>query len=319
MRWKEIQKEIPLSDIKVRPEPFCISYGFDSPKLMHSIKEIGLINPPLLIKRNNNPLYEIVFGLKRILAFKELGYKTIPCRIIDDPNIKEHELLLISLYDNLITRSLNEVEKAIFLKRISYHLPKEMIVEKYLPLLDIPKREDSLELYLFIDQLDENSKRLIAKRAINIKTLKLLRFFGKKDIEKLVSYINILKLNFNFQIEFIEALLDLSIREDRSIADILADKSIRDIVEGDLNPSLKIKRLFEYLRSRRYPRYMKEEERFRKIIKSIKLPPNIEISHSPYFEGEGYICKIRFRDGMELGDILGELIKNEKIKEIRRV
>jgi ParB-like chromosome segregation protein Spo0J len=51
-------------------------------KLMDDIVENGLKNPPIVHKINEN-LYEIVEGIHRIRALKKLGWKEVPCKIVN--------------------------------------------------------------------------------------------------------------------------------------------------------------------------------------------------------------------------------------------
>jgi ParB family chromosome partitioning protein len=51
--------------------------------LMRSILEKGLLQPIIVRMINDKNYYEIVAGYRRYFACKKLGWKKIPCQIID--------------------------------------------------------------------------------------------------------------------------------------------------------------------------------------------------------------------------------------------
>lgn len=75
------EKHLRLSDIKIGKR-FRQDMG-DIPELAESLKA-GLLQPIGV-----TPKHELVFGERRLLAAKTLGWKTIPARIVDVPSILE--------------------------------------------------------------------------------------------------------------------------------------------------------------------------------------------------------------------------------------
>jgi ParB family chromosome partitioning protein len=75
--------------------------------LIVSIKQKGLINPPLVRLKNDH--YEIVAGHRRLEACKLLGWQNITCHIadIDDKNAYE-----ISLIENVQQKTMSPIEEA---------------------------------------------------------------------------------------------------------------------------------------------------------------------------------------------------------------
>lgn len=75
--------------------------------LATSIKERGLLQP--IIVRVTNDNFEIVAGNRRLLAFKKLGRKKIPCYILE---LSDKDAFGIYLTENLQKRNLNPIEEA---------------------------------------------------------------------------------------------------------------------------------------------------------------------------------------------------------------
>ena len=101
--------EVPLSSITPNPkQPRTI---FDSDalnELAASIKEIGILQPPVVRKIGENK-YELIMGERRFRAAKLAGLATIPV-IIRETN--DNELLREALVENIHRSNLNSLEEA---------------------------------------------------------------------------------------------------------------------------------------------------------------------------------------------------------------
>ncbi len=75
--------------------------------LLISIKQKGLINPPLVRLKDDH--YEIVAGHRRLEACKLLGWQNITCHIVDVDDKSAYE---ISLIENVQQKSMSPIEEA---------------------------------------------------------------------------------------------------------------------------------------------------------------------------------------------------------------
>ena len=101
-------KDINVSSIS-KSENYRTRKG-DLAELMLSIKENGLLQP-IGVKKVKGNNYQIVFGNRRLAAYKKLGKKMIPCTIIDDSKSN----VVLNLIENIQREdaSLFEVGRAI--------------------------------------------------------------------------------------------------------------------------------------------------------------------------------------------------------------
>ncbi|WP_309493703.1 ParB/RepB/Spo0J family partition protein [Candidatus Hecatella orcuttiae] len=92
--WKDI--EIPVD--KIKPSKFSLRDvdGSTVKELAESIKANGLLQP-IMVRPSPNG-YELVFGLHRLEACKQLGWEKIPAVLKDVP---DDEVLLMSIVENL--------------------------------------------------------------------------------------------------------------------------------------------------------------------------------------------------------------------------
>ena len=78
-----------------------------APSLMRSLKEIGILQPPV-VRQTSAGKYELVMGERRFRAAKAAGLKSIPVIIRQTP---DNELLREALIENIHRSQLNPLEE----------------------------------------------------------------------------------------------------------------------------------------------------------------------------------------------------------------
>lgn len=104
--------------------------NFDEDKLQEladSIKQVGLLEPPLVQDRKDH--YEIIAGERRWRAAKLAGLKEIPVIVRD---YSEQEIMEISLIENIQREDLNPIEEAQAYKRLltEFNLKQDEVAER---------------------------------------------------------------------------------------------------------------------------------------------------------------------------------------------
>lgn len=100
-----IIKDIPLSEIEVIDNIRQVDQNI--PELMQSIKDYGLMQPIGL--KETNEKYRLLWGSRRFIACKKLGFKTIPAVIFStkDEEMSEEQFFLINATENMQRRENN--------------------------------------------------------------------------------------------------------------------------------------------------------------------------------------------------------------------
>ena len=97
---------------KIVPNPNQPRSTFDDDalnELAQSIQQVGLIQP-LLVRKCENGLYELVAGERRLRAVKLLGFLKVPCIIQN--NLDTEDSALMALIENLQRENLHYMEEA---------------------------------------------------------------------------------------------------------------------------------------------------------------------------------------------------------------
>ena len=104
-----VQDEVDINLIS--PNPRQPRKDFDQEalnELIASIKEIGILQPPV-VRKTTNGKYELIMGERRFRAAKAAGLKNIPVIIRQTP---DNELLREALIENIHRSQLNAIEEA---------------------------------------------------------------------------------------------------------------------------------------------------------------------------------------------------------------
>ena len=102
------QNEIDINLISPNPkQPRTVFDEFALQELMISIKEIGILQPPV-VREVSGGRYELIMGERRFRAAKAVGLKTIPVII---RQTADNELLREALIENIHRSQLNPLEE----------------------------------------------------------------------------------------------------------------------------------------------------------------------------------------------------------------
>lgn len=296
---------------------YPMSFAFDLQQLKGSIKEVGIVNPPIL--RSENDHFRIITGLRRIMASRDLGFEKIWCRILRAEDLAPKDALMIALHENLASRQFNIVEKALILKHLSQHYSAEKICNNFMKILGLAKRIELYHLYRDIEQkLSVCVKESLARGALQLKTATLLLTINQKDADILVYLGNKLKLNINQFHEFIDIIIDLSHMHEESVQKILLRPEIVEIIDNDkINIPQKAHKLLEVLREIRYPTVAQAQRRMRQRIESLHLPDAVRLTLPSFLESSEYKLEVLFQDGKQLQRLLKDILKKPGLESIR--
>jgi len=316
---KTIQ-EIPISYIDLTDETFSVNFVPDLRRLRSSIEEIGLTQPVLLRKKHDR--YQIICGFRRISIIKQIGGSDILSMVLDEEEMDDLRLFLISLHENLTARGFNTIEKAIALDKLvhQFHLDSVMVVKKYLPLFNLEVDEKILNTYLSLIQMEEEIKIYILKEGVSRTNIRRISNLSPKDRIALLSLISPLKLGENRLREILTFLEEITKRDRLTILEILKRPEIQAVLSHqELTPPQKADRMKKALMGLRYPRMRNMEEKFEKKRKELSLPSNLSLNHLPFFEGKGLKVEFQFETVEGYRTMLSALSKLTDKKEFKEI
>lgn len=304
----KIIKKIPLQEIDLSDETFSVNFMPDLQGLRSSIKAIGLIQPVLLRKKEDQ--YQIVCGFRRISVLKELGIREVESRILGESERDELELFSISLHENLTSRGFNSVEKAIILYKLVHHFQIEpsAVIQHYLPLFSLEPNEKILGTYLSLAEMEDEIKRYVLKEEVSRSNIRQLATLSSDDQRSLLSLIVPLKLGENRLREMLTLLNEITRRDQVSLRNVIDRPEIQALLsQKELTPIQRTERVKRVLMDLRYPKIRRMEEEFEKNRKDLNMPSNLSLHHQPFFEGRGLRIEFQFESVDEYRAILSSL------------
>ena len=285
---------------------FPLSYPLHSPPLLASVREVGLITPLLVQPREGG--YAVVCGHRRLQVCRRLGIGRVPCLVLPAPLEDDLQALLLNLHDNLSSRLFNPVEQSIIINRLELFLPVERVVRDYLPLLGLHPHPRVREKLLVLAGLPEPLRAALAAGRMHPEVGYSLSRFEAGERAALFALLQRLRLGTAKQQELIADLQTLARRRRVSIEELLAESEIVQILcDRELSPSQRGEQIRRLVRNRCSPLLSRARQQFAACKKELKIPPRLQLSPPPFFEGEDYRVSFCFRDREQLRRYLQKL------------
>ncbi len=316
---KGIEK-IPLEKIDLADETFSVNFMPDLQRLRSSIAQMGLIQPAIL--RENGYRYQIVCGFRRASILREMGHLDIDARVIAGKEKDGFELFSLSLHENLTTRGLNTVEKAIAFDKSVHHfgIDPAVVIKTLLPLFSLEPNEKILNTYLSLARMEEEVKRYVLKEEVSRSNIRMFAAFSPEDRMALLSLFSSLKLGENRLREMLTLVDEISRRDYCTAKEIVGRPEIETLLlQEELTLSQRTEKVKKILMGFRYPRMRQMEEQFEKRSKALSLSPKVFLRHQPYFEGKGLGIEFQFETMEEYRSILSSLSGLVDKKELQEM
>lgn len=169
---------------KIQINPFQPRKHFDKEsldELANSIKEYGLLQPIVVLKKDTNS-FILVAGERRLRASKILGWKKIRAFVAD---VKEEKLRELALIENIQRENLNPIELAYSYKSL---IEEHKITQENLAHI-IHKSRTQITNTLRLLNLDEKTQELISEGKISQGHAKVLVGLEKDDEKAIINSI----------------------------------------------------------------------------------------------------------------------------------
>ena len=279
-----------LSEIDFFDRSFPFSYGFLPENLYASLRQVGILTPPLLKAGPRG--YIIVCGRRRLEAARKVfGEKHEINAYLVAAGEQTAQLFALAFWDNLAHRSFNLVEKADILVCLEALFDHAVLRSEFLPALEIPAKNRFIERYRAINGLPEAVRSLLAQGKMDGETVDLLKSWQPDEIERLIDLLGGMSFNRNKLKEIVKLFDDLAGRDRKTPVEIftLIRKEYPDCLES-------VTALRRQLDNWMFPFLSEAENRFQELCRSLQLAENLRLIPPPSFEGNAYTLQINFRN-----------------------
>ena len=294
---KQLQT-VALEHIDGSDTTFQISDAVAAPELVESIRESGLLAPPILQRIENH--FRIVSGFRRVAALRLLDFTATNCYIVHD-SIKSLDLLYLVILENRAIRPFHPIQVSLIIQKLlGFGVTEQEILLNDLPALGFGRNPRVYQLYKDLVTLEPPWRQAIIADQVALDLAAGMVVFTTTDQLELLAIFQRLKLGKNQQREFLALLKDLTRICKASLSTVLSDASLQTILNDEkLTPSQKAERFKAALWKRRYPNYSQVQERFTELLRCAKLPPGQQILPAPYFDHDTFQVTFSFREESE--------------------
>jgi hypothetical protein len=296
MKFEAVQ----LKALDLHDKTFLIGSSDDYNGILHSVDELGVINPPSLRRRGDR--YQIICGWKRIKVCYQLGYGEIPSVVYERHELSDEDCLKFVFYEN--QHRLNDIEKSelVFKFKFLCDLNDNELIQKILPLIGIGATRKNLERCKSLAGLESEIKEAYYKERISLEqVISLSEVDADQRLEILGRILERFKYNNNETREVIRDLLAVASRDKSSIGRII------DRISSEIGGFGGKNQFRLALRRLRYPTLSKVEENYQTCLSSLNLPKDIGIYHSPFFESNDLEIRLRVGASDRLSELLSYL------------
>ena len=295
--------------IDIEKSPFVWSETNLPAHLVESIKNEGLLNPPI-VYQGNYKRYMCVSGARRVKIARVLNVAKMPVRVPENM-LSLEELFKIAIADNG-GRQLNVVEAAFICKGLKNMalLPEGRIIKEYLPRMGYHSGEKIFKNLMLLSEMNNQILYLMADGYIPLQNVGLLVKFSPADRLLFSDVIRAYRPGTNKQRLLLEIGHDLCRREKIRLEKVLSDCGFLPIPDSDeKNIPQRFEESMYNLRKLMFPLMIRKEEKFNRVKNRLKKVSGVSLEHFPFFEKNVYTLRIDFRSENDLKKTLNELQK----------
>ncbi len=310
---------VTLHEIDLDNSTFEVRKFAGPVRLRESLARLGILDPPWLWKKAGRHI--VVDGFKRLRWAKEHGMQGAVCRIFSE-DCDAHELWTRRIEKKLFEREINLVEKAQIISMLLGLFQREEIPGFFLSDLNLGNRREVLRQWALLSGMGSETLELLASGAIAERAALEVAGWDERSRDSVLPVLQALRCSASIQVEIVEHINEIAIRDEKVGADIIESPRAREIMESkELNHRQKTQALREFLAELRHPRLSASQKRFQREIESLGLPPSVRIIPPPAFEGNNWKMELSFTGPEELRKVIdsaGSLLESDRTDAIFR-
>ena len=290
---------IQLEEVDWNDTSCLITYGPLPDKLILSIQTVGLIQKPLL-QRKSDGLFRIICGSRRLAVCQQLGLDPLSCEVLSISTSPVTSLRM-AIYDNIVQRGLNPVEKSLVLTKMAQHVDQPQLVEEFMPLLDLEPSDTLCGRYLQLPPLEEPILDAIARGTLHERIGFILSPLGREDRLAFFDFFQELPFSVSVQEELVETVVEIGQRDNFTPRQVLDSAEVNSLRRVHRRPARqRAQQIRKQLQARRAPRLTARKERFAREARDLGLPSGVRLIPPPYFEGPKWSVEFTFAGAEEL-------------------
>lgn len=305
---------VSLADIDFGDERFRITTRRESGDLHASIRRFGLRTPPLVTPAGAG--FIMVSGFRRVNACRELGWESIPARVL--PTASAYECALRAIAENSLERPLNLIETSRALNLLERTALGGRIPDLDASALGLPTHPEVTGRLKRLCRLPIDVQDGVLEDAISFAMACEL---GRLEEDLGIAFAGLfrrLKPSLNKQREIVSLVSEIAGRENVDPRQVMAECGLTQAMSpSDPDRNQQIHGIRRQLRLRRFPVLAAAEHNFFALRQRLKLGAALQLAPPRDFEGTVFTLTLSFQGVEEVARLrakLDELIDHPDFK-----
>lgn len=313
-----VLRKIGIDTIDSKDQFFSMTFCPKLEDLRRSIGQVGLLQPVMVREKSQGPGWQVISGFKRLTVCEQLGLKEVEAFSYRKSELRELAGFHMALQENLTTRGLNLMEKAMVLHKLvhQFELSENSVARDYMPMLGLQPNLRILRAMSQLVHLPGEIGRYIVEEEVSLGNAARLLEFPPEDQEEIGRLVPQLKLGENTLKEFLTFLQEICLRDGLRMRELVHGQIEAIAHHANLSKAQNTLRIRRRLREMRFPRLTELEKVFREKRKGLGLGPGISLQPPPYFEGDTFRLEFGFKDVEQLKAILSKLTEASERREM---
>ncbi len=309
-------RHVALTEIDPGDTTFEIRKFTGSARLEDSFGRFGILDPLWLFEKSGG--YAVVDGFSRLRWAKENGIGGLDCRVF--AACEPRELWTRRIEKKIFEGEMNPAEKAQIVAVLAGVFGLGEIPGFFLSSLKVAGSPESLRKWVLVSQRGCEMLAPLAAGEISERAAMEIADWDPESSGSVLSLLRTLRCSASIQVEIIERVTEIALREGQTRVAVLAMERVRGIVANEeLNHREKTAAVREYFAELRNPRLSSRRKRFQQAMEALGLPHGVRIVPPESFEGGGFHMELSFCRPDELRRIFREvtaLVESDRLDSI---
>jgi ParB family chromosome partitioning protein len=293
---------ITLAEIDLTDRTFEIGEFAAATRLNESLARFGILDAPWLCRKGGEHI--VIDGFKRLRWAKENGTRGTVCRMFPE-DYGTREIWTQRIEKKIFEREINLAEKAQIISTLLEVFRPEEIPRFFLSELKVSNRPEVLRNWALLSTWRPEDLQILASGAIAERAAFETAGWDEGSRDSVLRVLQALRCSASIQVEIVESIGEIAIREEKAGADVIDAPGAREIIGAKgLNHRQKTQALRKFLFELRHPRLSSRQRRFKQESEGVGLPAEVKIIPPPAFEGSSWRLELSFTGVRELCKIL---------------
>ncbi len=291
---------VGLSQIDLGDCTFELRSFSDSNRLADSLARAGILDPVWLGEKSGK--FFVVDGFKRLRWAKDKGSDCLFCRIFKE-GCDLRRVWVEKLEKRLCEGEINLAEKAQIIAVLAELFGPGEIPGFFLSGLKAANRPEAIRKWLLLAGKGPRMLEALASGEVCERAAMEISDWDDPGFDSVLALLRALKCSASIQVEIVERISEIAIRQESSRAAVLELAPVREILSREMNHREKTAALRQYLAEVRNPRLSLRRKRFQRELEALGLPLGARVVPPEAFEGGEWSMQLSFTRPEELRKI----------------